>query len=129
MTIEEIDDSLPNGFHDSYVAAISIDYAKREATFTLKVDAQEAYRPAELKLSGLLYLVVEPPDRPFGEEEFSRGSEPWITENSSDFGLLDSAPELPEPIPQGAFRHWFFNSHHNCFIYVAATDASFGWLD
>jgi hypothetical protein len=137
MTIEEIDGSLPNGFHDADITGIQIDYVRREAIFTLEVDVssletgtrERSYRPAELKLSGLLYLIIEPPDRPFGEEEFARGSKPWITADSSDFGLLESVPVLPEPLPPGGFRHWFFNSRHNCFIYVAAMDAGFEWID
>lgn len=67
MTLEELADTLPNGFHDAQVSSLSIDYIKREARLLIDLwvsdspsdseELREAYRKGELKLSGLLYWV------------------------------------------------------------------------
>src|SRR5215213_8013408 len=116
MNIEEISNSLPNGFHDAKLHTINIDYAKREAIFTLKVEisspedvnAGELYRHGVLKLSSFLYCVIESPDVSVERDNLWEQDGLWITSDSSDFGELKSYPKLPEPLPEHAFRHWFF---------------------
>lgn len=131
MNIEDISNTLPNGFHDAYLQRLSLDYAKHEAVFTLKIwdgdpDADnpaqcDAYRSGRLILNGLLFCVIEPPDTGLDESD----SALWITADSSDFDELKTNPKLPEI--QDGFRHWFFISTLNCFMYVAAKNASFEW--
>ena len=136
MTIEEIRRSFPNGFHDSDILGIHIDYLRGEVIFLMDIDlsspdmeVDEPNRTGELKLSGLLYCVIEPPDYSLAKEYVFCEDRLWIASDSSDFSLLKECPKLPEPIPDGGFRHWFFISGHNCFIYVAAMSAAFQWKD
>jgi hypothetical protein len=136
MTIEEIGDSLPNGFHDADIYSINIEYGKEEATFLIDVDLSSFEGPVDiphreglLKLTGLLYCVIEPPTGSFSKEYVSSPDKLSIASDSSDFSLLHSSPKLPEPLPDGSFRHWFFITSHNSFIYVAAMDASFEWKE
>ena len=82
-------------------------------------------RHGELKLTGLLYCVIEPPNYSLAKEYVFAEDKIWISANSSDFGRLEGRPKLPEPIPDGGFGHWFYDSNHNSFIYVAAMDATF----
>ena len=135
MNIEEISQTLPNGFHDAYLQSLWINYAKHEAVFALELwvgdlnsedlAKREAYKHGRLKLEGFLYCVIEPPDiSPDGKSRLKEGPL-WITADSSDFGELKSYPLLPEP--ENGFRHWFFINNHNCFIYIAAAHASFEW--
>lgn len=136
MTIEEIGDTLPNGFHDSDILGINIDYVRGEVTFLIDVDltspdekVEVTSRHGELKLTGLLYCVIEPPGYSLTNEYVPAEDKLWITGDSSDFSELKECPKLPEPIPDGGFRHWFFISSHNFFIYVAAMNAGFQWKD
>ena len=136
MTIEDVSKSLPNGFHDSDILGINIDYVKAEATFLIDVDLSSPdekvdvpSRHGELKLLGLLYCVIEPFDDAFSKEYVYCEDKLWITSDSDDFGKLKDFPKLPEPLPDGGFRHWFYLSSHNSFIYVAAMDATFRWND
>lgn len=129
MTIDEIGDTLPNGFHDSDVVGINIDFVKETAEFLIEVDLCSPYEEVEIasrngvmKLMGLHYLVFEPPSHALG------GSKLWLTADSSDFSRLKEPPSLPS-IPESSFQHWFFDSNHNCFIYVAAMGASFSWVE
>jgi len=142
MDIEEIGRTLPNGFHDAEIRSMTIDYSKPEATFVLYIPTGtpetgtwEPFRLGALKLEGLLYCVIEPPgytmkqDSPPVEDFVPEADYPWLTADSSDFGQLKSYPALPEPLPVGGFRHWFYDCNHNSFIYVAATNANFEWRD
>jgi hypothetical protein len=136
MTIDEIRRSLPNGFHDSDILSLHIDYLKGEVTFLMDIDlsspdmeVDESSRIGELKLSGLLYCVIEPPAYSLGKDYIFCEDRLWITSDSSDFSLLKERAKLPEPMPDGGFRHWFFISSHKCLIYVAAMDATFQWRE
>jgi hypothetical protein len=71
MTPDGLADSIPNGFHDAELIAVTIDYAKSEARLVLDVwiaehldtaDEREAYRLAEVNLYGLIFWISEPPD-------------------------------------------------------------------
>jgi hypothetical protein len=71
VTLEGLAYTLPNGFHDAQVTSVGIDYVKREARLLIDLwvgelrsdneELREAYRKGELRLSGLLYWVIEPP--------------------------------------------------------------------
>ncbi|HEY9403335.1 MAG TPA: hypothetical protein VIQ24_11770 [Pyrinomonadaceae bacterium] len=136
MTLEELADTLPNGLHDAQVSRISLDYLKREARFTLDVwvgdsssqdeEMREAYRSGELKLSGLLYCAIEPPDASY---PYAKADKLWV-----DAGALESANvrptvKLPEPLPEVAFACWFFVQGWNSYIYVGAMEASLAWAE
>lgn len=135
MQLEQLANSLPNGFHDAELEGVSIDYVSREATLRMQLlvgdpDAQseaarEAYRGAELQLSGLLYLVIEAPDSKYkyAERRALR----------IDAGRADekSAPKPPIPLadlPAGVSAYWFFVDDWNSLIHVAAMDARLRWI-
>jgi hypothetical protein len=130
MTLDDLSASLPNGFHDANFLRLTIDYQKAEAQLVLDVwvaesldeDEREAYRLAELTLSGLLYWVAEPPS----------GREPLADARGEriDIGPLiavEQAKNLPA-LPHGAFANYIFLVYSNTFIYVAARDAALKWI-
>ncbi|HZH91537.1 MAG TPA: hypothetical protein VEX70_13075 [Pyrinomonadaceae bacterium] len=136
MTIDEISKGLASGFHDARVLRISIDYEAGEVTFLIDVDltlprekVDVPVRRGELKLEGLLYCVIEPPRYSLSKEYLFSEDALWLTADSSDFSKLEEFPKLPEPIPDGGFKHWFYDSNHNSFIYVAAMNAAFQWCE
>ena len=138
MNIDEIKNSLPNGFHDAESLRICIDYAHETADFLIDFDLSSpdsdmevSSRQGLLKLSGLLYCVIEASKSSSSIPEYMPGGDDklWIASDSSDFGVLTDLPLLPDPLPENSFRHWFFITSHNSFIYVAAMNASFEWKD
>jgi hypothetical protein len=128
MTLDEVAGSLPNGFHDAELRAVTIDFVKREARLSLDIwigddDDREAYRRAELTLTGLIFWIVEPPDAryPYGQADH------LIIDMGSVASLpREKQPTLP-PIPESAFSNWLFVVEWNAFIYVAAEDADLIW--
>ncbi len=132
-TLDDIDQTLPNGFHDATLIAVALDFAKHEARLKLDIwvgnldssddTVREAHRPAEVVLTGLLYWVSEPPESSLSDEE---PSAPRI-----DTGKIEELPSPPTKlpsIPSDAFRNYIYVFDWNSFIYLAARDASFSWL-
>jgi hypothetical protein len=124
MTLQEIDSSLPNGFHDSSIFGIRLDYVQRTVELDMElwvtgpheVD-QEKYRSATLFISELLYFVIEPP----GPPNTTHAAPSLVDGGSSE--LEQTAYPLPKPLPAGAFTYWFFVSNWNAFIHIAALSA------
>jgi hypothetical protein len=134
MQLVEIENSLPNGFHDAFLESVDVDYRSRRALIKLRLcigdpDAaiqseREAYKGAALELLNLVYLVIEGPDP---RSKYAEANRLWI-----DGGEVkrDSAPAAPVPVeqlPSDAFAYWFFVRDWNSFIHVAARDARLQW--
>lgn len=132
MTLDELAVSLPNGFHDAIVYTIAIDYLRHQARFDLDIwvgnldandsEQREAYKRAELTLSGLEFWATEPPDASYPYRQ------DCLTIDIGPMHAL-AAPvssKLP-PIPPDAFANWIFVSEWNAFIYLAAKDAQLAW--
>ena len=130
VTLEELAQTLPNGFHDAEVKAIAIDYVGRRVVFDVsvwvgdmeaKAAPREGYRDGEVVIEGLRFIVVEPPDPryPFGREAPVRVSGCERV----------SASEMPvvSAVPVGCFVSRFFVVDWNSFIYVAGVGAELTW--
>ncbi|MCM3900340.1 MAG: hypothetical protein ND866_01395 [Pyrinomonadaceae bacterium] len=136
MTLEELADTLPDGFHDAQISSVSIDYIKREAKLIIdlsvgdpsseKEELRDAYREGELKLSGLLYWVIEPPDANYPYRE---SKQLWVDAGALGSASFKPSVKLPEPLPAGAFASWIFVQDWNSFMFIAAMDASLVWND
>jgi len=130
MSIVDLLESLPNGLHDAKLHSIDIDYVGRTANLDLDVwigdmsqqgPAREAYRHGRLTVSGLVYLVMEPPDSRYAFNQ----SKPLRIE----FGIGKLAPEacrctLPTELPDAAFAFWLYVTNWNSFIHVACTQVT-----
>ncbi len=131
MKIEDIENNLPNGFHDAFIKNVNIDYSENIVTFNMEVlsnnpdiDKENNYKGGKLILKRVLYCAIEPPDDNYLKKD--------LESLRIDAGTLDSLETkpmttLPKTIPEDAFSHWFFVQQWNAFIYVAAFDADFFW--
>jgi hypothetical protein len=131
MTLEELENTLPNGLHDAEVMRISVDYELRILALDLDVwvgdmdeapEKREAYRKGLIEISGLLFLAMEPPDpnRPF--QNGSLRIDGCDLSKNLDKKLLDSLP------PEAFFRSLWV-SEWNAFIHIAAREAHLKWAD
>ena len=134
-SLREVEDHLPNGLHDAWVDAITLDFAANTARIGLQVwmgnlyapmgEEREARRKATLWLRDLVYFVVEAPG-PDGE--WFEG-EDGLTIDAGD-ASDDSNPAAPRPLRPlrgGAFAYWFYVREWNSFIHVAARSAVLEW--
>ena len=131
MNITELEKEHGISFHDSLLRELSTNLAGRTVEFVLDVcvgdpDAKpgperERRRAARLRLTGLEYLVVDPPDPSY----------PYSRHEPVDIDLCEPDKEVAGRyrIPQAAFAGRFFVSDWNAFIHFAALNAALTWLE
>ena len=125
-TFAEIQRDLDWGLHDAGLDALEIDYAAAELGIVLRVKLgrrQERERRARVVVTGLVYVVVEPPcleangDMVDGDMRID-----LVTE-----GLMEGE-KLARP-PEGCFGQSFFVADWNAFFHVVGTDVRFKWIE
>jgi hypothetical protein len=130
VTLEELENSLPNGLHDAEMQRVNIDYRQRTITLDMSVfvgdvdapnEKREAYREGTLVVSGLQFAAIEPPDGryPFASPEASRVDSCEMTKN------LD--PRLLQSLPEGSFVRSLFVVDWNAFVHIAGSSAEIHW--
>ncbi len=127
MTIQELEQTLPNGFHDAVLKSYEINIQKNVARFRLEIwvndqesptiQTDEKCRSGVLELNGLEYFVVDAPDKNYTDRH--RG----------DIDLCDPLPDYPEERKKAKFRARFYSSSTNSFFHFAADDARFTYED
>ncbi len=139
--LTEIENQLPNGFHDAYIEAIALDMMANTATLDLELwvgdlyappgPEREAYQRGRLRLNGLAYFVIEPPG-PNADWFMERELGPTPRISGADEARPDAESEYTRPpveVPDDAFAHYFFVFDWNTFIHVAARSADFEWTE
>jgi hypothetical protein len=130
LTLEEVEQTLPNGLHDAEVQRINIDYQQRTLTLDMEVwtgdmddppDRREAYRGCQIKLTGLVFFIVEPPDARYPY----RLSKKLRVDTTDARKSLDS--ELIDSLPEGTFLRSFWVAEWNNCMHFAATSAELTW--
>ena len=127
MTLSELDNSLPNGFHDAYLTGLSVYFRTGQAELDVQllvngIGEAIQYREAKLRLSGLTAFVWEPPDqisvfsRPIGISSFET-----IVENFP--GLI----RFPEEVRR-LVHSFYVESPWNTFLHIAAASVELVWL-
>ena len=134
MDLQELEDSLPNGFHDSKLEGFTVDYVSRTAVLKMRLlvgtpdgateEEREDYKPAELHLSDVVYFVIDAPDPNYKYAE-SKGL--WVNAGRAGEGKGPAPRVSYELLPKRAFAYWFFVHDWNSFIHVAALGASLQW--
>ena len=130
MTLEELESTLPNGLHDAEVRRITVNYERREMSFDVAVwvgdmddpaDRREAYRNGRVDISGLLFLIIEPPDPKYPFKSSDLRIDGCDMRKNLNSELLDSLP------PSAFFRSLWVNEW-NAFIHIAAEEAQMSWV-
>jgi len=130
VTLDEIENSLPNGLHDAEIQRISVDYAQHTVTIDLSVfvgeldappEKREAYREASLLISGLQFAAIEPPDAgyPFSKAESLRVD---LCDARKNLGS-----DLLKALPKGSFCRSIFINEWNAFVHLAGMKAEIHW--
>lgn len=132
MTLKELDASLPNGFHDSEIQSILLNYVRATATLELSIwvgqldappEKREAYKEATLTVSGIQFATIGPPLADFRTSK----AKAITVDYSEDTAALDQA--MLARLPQASFVGRFFVFDWNAFIYLAGMNAEILWKD
>lgn len=131
MTLEELENTLPNGLHDAEVKKLNVDYEQRNLAIDVDIwvgkmtdspQKREAYRKGRIEISGLLFLVMEPPDPsyPFANDD--------LRIDGCDL-RQNLKQELLDSLPGTAFFRSLWVSEWNAFIHIAGRSAQITWND
>jgi hypothetical protein len=133
-TLIEIENQLPNGFHDAYLEAFSVDYTSMTVEMEMNLSVgdpdaateieKEGYKKAILYLCDLVYIVIDSPTC-IQKHPLSRGMR--IDAGDANDLSNTAAPKPILSVPNGIFTHWFYIRDWNSFIHVAARDAKLCW--
>ena len=129
MTLEELEDTLPNGFHDLLIRSLLVDYGQHRVVMLVSVlvgvpeDVEverDRRREGKLTLDGLQFISLDPPDPSY---PFTEGDTLWV-----EMSEPKSPPAAARSLTPGCFVSGFFVKEWNSFIHVAARAASLEWV-
>ena len=124
MTIEELENRFPNGFHDAYLVGLTVEFPSASACVELDVDCDDpdpaVYTRIKFRLNGLSLFIVDPPDVRIA---LSYGETIWVSGCETSDEMLSDLATYRKNVPPGSFFYSFFMSHWNCFVHLAATNA------
>jgi hypothetical protein len=123
VTIFEVAERLPNGFHDAEVETIHFDYVQRTMQITLDVwigsmddlpSTRESYRRGVLTVSGLQYCAMDVPDERY----------PFAKPHGLTIDLAEATEFQPA---DAAFACRLWVKEWNAFIHLSGVSAEFVW--
>ncbi len=120
MTLDEIEDALPWGFHDAYLEQLEIDWSSGRAVLGLRLmmsEHQDMDQRAKVIVEGLHYCSVPPLVQP-------DAGGLWL-DTGAETKTLSGHP----PVPAGHFLHYFFVRESNQFIHICGRDARLEWIE
>jgi hypothetical protein len=124
MTIEELENQLPNGFHDSHLVSLSVDYMAGTCCVELDIDYNHPdpgiFRRMRLQLGGVSLLVLEPPSK----GALLLKDTVWTSGYATSEKILPNLETYRQSAPPDTFFYSFFLHDLNCFIHLAATEAT-----
>ncbi|MDP9337666.1 MAG: hypothetical protein M3P45_02240 [Acidobacteriota bacterium] len=135
MTLDELDNTLPNGFHDAEIFSFEIDYVAGTAKFRMNLLTggpedpgleRDTRQEAILIVSGLCFCSVEPP---WSTYPFLPDGKPiMVSGDPAKSDHLPSLADLTSKFPSGTWCYRFFVDDWNAFIHIAAGDAQLTWI-
>ncbi len=124
MTIEELNHTLPNGFHDAELFSVSVDYERGVCVLGLEIDLDSSGARVELILTGLVYCEVQVPDASY---PFAGSGSVEVSGCVTTEQVLHSFADLRRMSPPETFFYSFFVKTWNSFIHIAAKSAELRW--
>lgn len=136
MKFIDIEESLPNGLHDSYIESISINYSTKSVEINLKIwtgdmespleDIREQQKNAKLVLVNFYYFFIEPPNM---NSPHKNKNELWIVATGEINELKNRPSEIPIDIPIENFANWLYINNWDAYIYFSAKQAKLIWQE
>jgi len=133
MTLEQIEDLLPNGLHDAEIQQLAMDY--ENARLVLKVTVliglpsqpypdREAYRSGQISFQGVQFYSV---DYPQVGSAFQHPGAAWFSYERTPPGQIPG--QFIAALPSGTHCYSLFVRDWLSYINVAAAEVSFSWAN
>jgi hypothetical protein len=135
MTLAQIDETLPNGFHDAEIEQLiwnfQINSAVLDIDFWVATEEQdrEKRRRGRVELQGVLFLAVDPPEpRELDPKPYHPSGTLQIDAVVTNETVFPRLPKLKSALPSDTEIFSFYVVNWNSFIHVAAAEAKLLWL-
>jgi hypothetical protein len=132
MTLADIEELLPNGFHDAEIEQFIWDYRTNSASFTLELwvaedgdQSLEVYRRGRLELKEIIFIMIDPPDT--GPYRHSRGRL-RIDGLATTESILPSFARLMGTVTPHVNPYSFYVDNWNSYIHIAAKESELIWI-
>jgi hypothetical protein len=135
LTLNELDEALPNGFHDAEIFSFELDYVAAVAKFRLNLlvgwsddpePERQAYQEATLVVSGVCFFSIDPPSPTY---PFLPDGKPiCVSGDPAKPDHLASLPGLAAKLPHDTWCYRFFVHDWNAFIHIAGREAVVTWV-
>ena len=128
VTLAELEETLPNGLHDSVLIGVDVRMAEARVVLRMEVDFSDPegedglFRQAEVVLEGLQSIVLEGPSR-----GFQLGEAPDVDGFTPTEKQYPGLAELPEEVRRNV-HSLYLGGDWNSFLHLAAHSARVRWL-
>lgn len=134
MTFQELEQTLPNGFHDATIIELRLNGIVGNVTITLSLHVsadsdldRERYRIGRLRANSVCLFFIEPPDPRYHFALDRKGI--GTSGDSVVIGQIPALDSLIQTLPPDSTAYRFFLEDWNSFLYLAAKDVEFFWDD
>lgn len=133
MTLEELEQSLPNGLHDAQIDKMTMDYLHSELTLAVRVwvgllsqprPEKDRYRSSKIVFDKVHFFSIELPQ---AGSSFKFSGSVWFSYERMAPAVVPK--ELAGSIPSGTQCYSLFVQDWLSHIHVCAADVSFSWID
>jgi len=137
MTLEQLADTLPNGFHDAEVEELVWNFRTSSATFTMQLwvaeetdQNPEVYRAARLQVRDIAFMAVDPPSVDGSEmlQLKPRYDDLTIDSNRAEEKWFPILPKIMQRLPAATEVYSFYVNDWNSWIHIASKEAKLTWL-
>ncbi|MGB8031929.1 MAG: hypothetical protein WCF30_19930 [Terracidiphilus sp.] len=131
MTLEQLEQELPNGLHDAQILSIKRSFEEESLILEVRIlvglpdnppETRSEYRKAVITFTGVKLFIVESPD---ASSAFLAPGGVWFSAGRSEPGTF--SPELEEKLGFSADSYSLFILDWQSSIHIAASDVSFAW--
>jgi hypothetical protein len=131
MTLEDLDESLPNGLHDARIKSLMHNYedaiVKLEVEILVGLPAdglqnRDRYRDGAIVFHGVQFCVVGAPEN---ERILGQAHSIWFTFDRIEPGLLPD--KIAASLPPETLAYTLYILDWEAQIHIAGADVSFAW--
>ena len=136
MTLAQIDETLPNGFHDAEIERLDWNFQTNSAVLdidfwvAIEEEDREKRRRGRIELQGIIFLSVGLPEpSELDPKPYHPSGTLQIDGMLASEEILPNLPKLLPYLPSGIEIFSFYVVNWNSFIHIAAAEAMLGWPD
>ena len=131
MTLEELEEQLPNGLHDAKIRSITHNYETGTLVVFVEIltgspndppSTRSAYQDALISFSDVFLCHIEQPEN---ERIIGVRGSVWFKYWRTGPGIL--LPKLSDRFPTDALSYTLYILEWESSIHIVATDVSFSW--